>query len=167
MTPTHVTLHHSLTKDSGTASWQAIRRFHTSHKCGGDIVPFKDVATLRDQGRHVSNPWRDIGYHYGIEAVNDHQEILVGRMMNETGAHCPQENMNRVSLGICFVGNFDIVMPPVDQWTLGVRLVRSIVDLFDIPFDNIRGHRDYNSHKSCPGKLFNVDMFRAAVKGSA
>jgi len=137
MKPEYIILHHSLTADGQTVSWDAIRRYHTQ-KLG----------------------WRDIGYHFGIEQIGEGYEILLGRMMNEVGAHCRQRAMNRRSLGICFVGNFDIVPPPAEQWDMGLKLVRCLMNVFDIPRENVRGHREFAPYKSCPGKRFSMELFR-------
>jgi len=142
MTPinkTHITLHHSLTKDSGTVSWDAIRRYHMNKK------------------------YDDIGYHFGIELINKRHEILVGRMLNEKGAHCIQQGMNRQSIGIVFIGNFDIAKPPHQMWILGLRFVGSLMSIFGIPRENVRGHREYASYKSCPGWQFKMNVFRNSL----
>ena len=139
MKPEYIIIHHSATKDSGTVSWSAIRRYHT--------------AVLG---------WSAIGYHYGLEIVNNNPEIFVGRMMNEYGAHCRGARMNRRSLGICFVGDFDKEEPPDPIWTMGVRLVRSLMDIFDIGPELIQGHSDY-SNKSCPGQRFDMAQFRMDI----
>jgi len=137
MTPKFIILHHSLTKDSETVSWQAIRRYH--------------VNDLK---------WRDVGYHYGIEIVNGQYEILVGRMQNDSGAHCKQMGMNRQSIGICFVGNFDETKPPHAMWVIGLKFVRSLMDIFGIDRKAVLGHRELCDYKSCPGFYFNLNKFR-------
>jgi len=140
MQPEYIILHHSLTEDSKTVSWQAIRKYH-----------------MRNLG------WRDIGYHFGIELINFEYEVLVGRMINETGAHCTQNRMNNKSLGICFVGNFDEKAPAVASWQKGLQLVRGLCSALNITTNKVFGHHDFASYKSCPGNMFDVDRFRGQL----
>lgn len=140
MRPTHIILHHSQTADGRTLSWDDIRRYHI-----------------------VTNGWSDIGYHFGIEKIEDETVTLVGRMQNETGAHCADDRMNHHSLGICLVGNFDNGEPPVTFWNAAQRLVRSLLEVYGIPAANVQGHREHNPGKTCPGKMFDLEKFRSQL----
>lgn len=133
--PKRIILHHSLTKDSDTVSWGAIREYH------------KGLG------------WSDIGYHFGLENLRGQIEIVMGRMPDQTGAHCGGHNTG--SIGICFVGNFDVDPVPKSSWDIGVKLCKFLVREYGIK--DIRGHHDYNPGKSCPGKNFNVGQFRREV----
>ena len=135
MVPTTIIIHHSLTKDSETVSWGAIRTFHKSKK------------------------FSDIGYHYGIENLRGQTEILVGRTTDKKGAHC--KGFNSDSIGICFIGNFDVDAVPKESWDAGVKLVRFLRAQYGI--NEVLGHTELNSKKSCPGKKFNLDKFREEV----
>lgn len=138
MNPTRIIIHHSATKDSGTVSWSAIRRYH-----------------IFDRG------WVDIGYHAGIEMVNDELECLYGRPATEQGAHT--SGYNHDSLGFCFVGNYDIDTP--DQrmlYTAARRVILPWCRQFGIAPENIYGHNQFST-KTCPGKLFPLDDLRGLV----
>lgn len=135
--PTYIIIHHSLTEDGELLSTPAIRNYHVLQ-------------------RH----WRDIGYHYILEKYYAGYEVIMGRPLNMEGAHCASNSMNWESIGICFVGNFDKHPPPKMQWNKGLTLVKSLMDIYDIPSKNVVGHRKY-SQKSCPGQMFDMALFRA------
>lgn len=136
MTPDYIIIHHSLTEDSSTVSWNAIRRYHV-HKLG----------------------WDYIGYHFGIELIGDKYEALIGRWLNIPGAHCKQEGMNQRSWGICVVGNFDYTPPEASQIIVLKLLVQSLMEIGNIPKENIKMHRDFASYKTCPGVMFPFQEF--------
>jgi hypothetical protein len=134
--PLSIILHHSLTKDFDTVSWGAIRNYHKN--------------TLG---------WSEIGYHFGIEKMRDQTEIVIGRMPNKMGAHIRGYNAN--SIGICFVGNFDIKKPPGESWVKGIQLVRYLMKMYNIK--TVLGHTELNPHKTCPGRYFDMDKFRREI----
>jgi len=155
-----IILHHSLTADGKSVSWDDIRRYHMSWAYEGTIITGEEAEELLAQRKTVKTPWRDVGYHFGIELIDKNYQILSGRMMTEEGAHCPEYQMNKKSLGICFVGNFDEVEPPREQWSLGLKFVRSLCEVFDLPKTSVNGHREHAPYKSCPGKKFDLERFR-------
>jgi len=138
---THIIIHHSLTKDSGTVSWDAIRKYHKE--------------TLG---------WRDIGYHFGVEQVENEYAIFKGRHIKEVAAAVREDRMNHVGIHICMVGNFDEIEPPIKQWQLAQYLCAILCKMYSIPVSNIMGHRDFAHYKSCPGDMFNLNFFRNGVE---
>jgi len=95
----YIVIHHSLSKDSIVADWEAIRKYH----------------------REI-NGWADIGYHNGIEQVGNSLVLQVGRPESQPGAHVKELHMNSQSLGICVVGNYDVAPP-------GMELMRILAEI--------------------------------------
>lgn len=151
----YIVIHHSLTDDGESVSWGAIRKWHMG---------------AHPQSTYRESPMRDIGYHAGIEMINDHPEILLGRMLQETAGACRELGMNYSGVHLVVVGDFDKAPPPIPLWAMAIRLIRSWMLLFNIDKNHVLGHREVGvlagfdwqvgEYKSCPGKLWDMDQFR-------
>lgn len=140
----YLVIHHTLTADSAqTMSWDAIRRVH------------------REWG------WRDIGYHLGIERIEETWQALVGRPPDAKAAAAYQDGMNRKGFHVAFTGNFDEYPPPQDMLDFAAPILAGYCEVFGIPLARVIGHRDIvGVTKSCPGKLFDLDRLRKLIEGA-
>lgn len=146
---THIVVHHSASADHPTLlNFQAIRDYHVK-----------------------VNGWRDIGYNFVLDRVGGRVETLVGRQLDDAGAHTRELNLNNVGIGVCMVGDYDKEYPAVDAMVCLIRLCRSLMRQFNIPAFNVIGHREAQAaggvplagRKSCPGAKFNMDELRARL----
>ena len=156
----YIVLHHSLTADGKVVDTQAIRRYHTSYRIDGYIVSGVEFyrRQQRGEGKRFELPWTDIGYHFLVENINGQWEVLFGRPLTRSGAHC-RGRMNRDGIGVCFVGNYDLKIPETKMIDVGIdRLIVPLCKIYKLDPDHIVGHRQY-SKKTCPGKKFNLDDF--------
>lgn len=162
---THVIVHHSFTGDSTLPDTVAIRNFHTSYRQGGNIITSERYAELKEQrASGLVAPWKDIGYHWVLETLSDGRPWLIqGRSMMMVGAHCVEQGMNRRGIGLCLVGNFDAAPPPEQIFEKAADTVAWLCRMYRIPPENVQGHREYASYKSCPGTKFDLDYFRERV----
>lgn len=152
MSPSYIIIHHSLTDDNKHVSWGAIRKYHKGLVEGS---PYK---------------MNDIGYHFGLELVDDQIEVLLGRLPYSIGAHTKELSMNTKSIGVCCIGNFDKYEPSSRMVDKLVWLLNYLRHEFAIPVNQILGHREVGmmagfdwtkgQYKTCPGKLFDMDMIR-------
>lgn len=145
MKPTHIVIHHSLTKDGATVSWSAIRNFHMT-----------DPAHM----------FSDIGYHAGVELAGSSYEVFLGRPWDVVGAHCKSHGMNRISLGVCIVGNFDDAPPSDEMLDVAARyVILPWMRIFGIEPAAVRFHRDWAPDRSCPGKMFTRELLAKHIHG--
>lgn len=146
--PEYIIIHHSATPDGNTYNTDAIRQYHIE-----------------------VNGWADIGYHFLIEKVGDEYILLRGRHHTKIGAHCKDLDMNKKSLGVCLVGNFDILEPPQEQMIKTLYTVRGLQQHYGIDTTKVLGHREVQAlagieeskRKTCPGKRFDMDKFRVCL----
>jgi len=100
----------------------------------------------------VSRKGYHVGYHYVIDWDG---KVTNTRDHDEEGAHTL--GMNKRSIGVCFMGNFDIHTPSAKQLRAWESLYRKLVKQYpDIKFEP---HRRY-AVKSCHGKLLPDTYFQ-------
>ena len=154
----HIIIHHSATKDGQTFDSTAIRKYHIE-----------------------TNKWQEIGYHFLIEQIDGQYYYVLGRPLIMNGAHSGtlvSNFFNKHGIGICCVGNFDVIKPPIDMLNKLRLLVIALQEKFNISKDNVIGHWEvflrlglvftkeaaWSKYKTCPGRLFDLDSFRSSIK---
>ena len=117
-----------------------------------DTIEGKHFTAADIRRWHIARGFADIGYHYVITLDG---EIQPGRPVDMIGAHCKQQRMNHVSIGICYIGGRDPdgktyrdTRTPA-QKTAMHSLVARLRKQYGIPADRIFGHRDF-APKACP-----------------
>ncbi len=121
---------------------------------------------------HRQRGWDGIGYHYVIlntyptyasikekEPVPENDGLIVeGRPLWKIGAHCRGHNYDSVGIALVGVDTFSKA-----QLYSAAKLVKLMMKQFGIGIDNVYGHYEFNSYKSCPN--INMDWFRSFLRG--
>ncbi len=102
-------------------------------------------------------------------------KCLTHNQLNNLPGNCTNYQANLVSVGICFLGNFEnpetslywnVAVQgsgemPIEQFNAGVKLTKTLMQQYNIPLTNILRHRDVVSDithtansTQCPGKNF-------------
>lgn len=134
--PQKIIIHHSASEDGDYFNWQELRFYH------------------------ISRGWQDIGYHFGIDRINEREEILIGRMPTMHGSHCP--GWNKKSIGICLIGNFSKASPSVYKIEKAAELVAWLVNVYGFKVEDVEPHRKYKATE-CPGLYFDMEEFKNKV----
>ena len=157
----YIMIHHSATRDDGYAlNYKAIRRYHMSYAYKGQIISREEANKIEKTGVKVKHPWRDIGYNFLVERVDNNFVVLVGRPLYWKAAACRDSDMNIRAIHICFIGNYDLIKPSNDMLKTGIeRVIIPLIKTFNIDINNVVGHREY-SRTSCPGANFSMRFFK-------
>lgn len=133
-TPTRITVHHSGDKDdlnADSGSW--LRQVDLNHI----------------KGINHPEPWACIGYHFIIDASG---KIYEGRPLKYQGAHAGNNAVNRLNIGVCLMGNFDVQrVPPAQRAALLSTLDRLCLQ-YGISRAEVYGHKKFKVTE-CPGRF--------------
>ncbi len=116
--------------------------------------------------RHMEN---GLAYHFVIG--NGHSmkdgEIAIGRRWTAQldGGHLASEALNRKSIGICMVGNFDADRPTRRQMESLHSLVEFLLARCHLSADALKTHQQINPiYTRCPGHNFPAKTFLKELK---
>ena len=121
---------------------------------------------------HRQRGWDGIGYHYVIlnaypaytsikekEPVPENDGLIIeGRPLWKVGAHCRGHNYDSVGIAVVGVDTFSKA-----QLYSAAKLVKLMMKQFGLGVDNVYGHYEFNSYKSCPN--INMNWFRSFLRG--
>lgn len=108
----------------------------------------KDFTVADIDRWHRQRGFKCIGYHYVVDLAGN---VLVGRPVEQVGAHCSRQNAH--SIGICYIGGVaaDGKTPkdtrtPAQRSSLR-RLVKELQSKY--PGTSVHGHYEF-ANKACP-----------------
>ena len=106
---------------------------------------------------HLARGWSDIGYHW---LVRRDGTLEKGRPEHEIGAHARDGGFNNKSVGIAFEGHGDYEPLTVQQLATLIHEYKRLKDKYEIPLQNVIGHRETGAPKTCPGTKVDMEAIR-------
>lgn len=145
-------------------NWQAIVIHHSATDNGN--------SSIFDTWHREHNNWDGVGYDFvignGTDSGNGEVEVTFRWTQQRTGAHCGGTDnnwANKYGIGICLVGNFNKYSPTPQQLSSLRKLVRFLMERYNIPKSKIYGHRTTPGARKtdCPGRNFPLTRFKQSL----
>jgi murein DD-endopeptidase MepM/ murein hydrolase activator NlpD len=119
--------------------------------------------------RHMEN---GLAYHFVIGNGKGlgNGKIEIGHRWSDQidGGHLASDELNKESIGICLVGNFDSKRPTAEQMKSLKLLVGYLMERCKLQAGAVQTHQQINPiHTRCPGKYFPAKTFLKEVAASA
>lgn len=139
----HIVIHHTGT-NSGSA--KALDRYHREQRNMKNGLAYHFLIGngkgMRDGEIHIGNRWRK----------------------QLPGGHLALEHLNRTSIGISLVGNFEKTKPTAKQMAQLEALVVYLLDHTSVGKDHITTHTlIHPKHTLCPGRHFPFNAFQTRL----
>lgn len=141
-------------------------RYIVLHHSGVDEGTVKSMDRYHREERHMEN---GLAYHFVIG--NGHGmrdgEIAVGDRWRKQldGGHLHSLEQNKISIGICLVGNFDKHKPTTKQMQSVQDLTEALMKRCKLSINAVKTHRQINTVKTrCPGRFFPIKTLLKRLK---
>jgi N-acetyl-anhydromuramyl-L-alanine amidase AmpD len=145
-----------------TIKYIVLHHSATNYQANPDDITGKIIGrTICDRAQEQWKkefPAYKCDYHFIIGYTG---EVFKAQPIEQPAWHCTNYQANLGSIGICFLGNFENVEMPIEQFNAGVKLIKTLMSEYNVPLANILRHKDVVSDIShtansteCPGKNF-------------
>lgn len=136
---------------------------HITIHHAGDSVATTGPARFRSwQAWHFHLGWPDLAYHF---IVGRDGNVYEGRPFTAVGDTATEYDPTGHLL-IVVEGDFDIITPTADQLERLAEMVAWASMRFDVPVDQIAGHRDYAA-TPCPGDYLYAHIVDGSIAARA
>ena len=115
----------------------------------------RDVSANEIDRWHKERGWNGIGYHF---VIRQDGSIEPGRELDKQGAH--DKVRNKTHIGVCLAGKIHQQPPTIDQLASLQKLLRGLMERFDIEVKSIDRH-----HGKCPGQYFPMELMKNNLVG--
>ena len=115
----------------------------------------RDVPANEIDRWHKERGWNGIGYHF---VVRQNGDIEPGRELDKQGAH--DKGRNKTHIGVCLAGKINQRPPTIEQLASLQKLLRGLMERFDIEIESIDRH-----HEKCPGQYFPMKLMKNNLAG--
>lgn len=144
----------------------AVKRGHWKniviHHSATSVGSVKGMDEYHRETRHMEN---GLAYHFVIgngKGMPDGEIAAGGRWLKQlAGGHLASESLNRISLGICLVGNFEKNRPTKAQLKSLAGLTNYLMSRSRLSKAAVKTHQQINTvYTACPGKKFPINTVR-------
>ena len=142
--------------------WKYIVIHHSGTACG----TVKGMDAYHREVRHMEN---GLAYHFVVgngDGMPDGSVAVGARWKKQLdGGHLATVALNKVSIGICLVGNFDQKKPTRKQMTSLKALLQALMVRCGLGVDAVKTHQQINPvHTRCPGRRFSSETLLKELK---
>jgi hypothetical protein len=148
-------------------SWaEGITIHHTAspdHQQRPKGLIIQHIRNIQDFYQRAPRRWSS-----GPHLFTDEDQIFGMSSLERPGVHA--RSFNKTHIGIEVLGDYDYVDPKTDErgrqcWRTAARAAAILIARSGLSVDSINGHRDDpRTSKTCPGKNFDLDLFRRDVE---
>jgi LysM repeat protein len=141
-------------------------RYIVLHHSGVEEGTVKSMDRYHREVRHMEH---GLAYHFVIgngHGMRDGEIAVCPRWREQLdGGHLHSEAQNKISIGICLVGNFDKHKPTPKQLQSLNLLVEALLKRCKLSTSAVKTHRQINTVKTrCPGKYFPIKTVLRALR---